>query len=112
MGLRFPLINKFMINSVSSTTSTTALTLGTYTSSNGIGIVLSNVTNNTANESSTLFLYNGTTQLAGINGISAIANQYNHFSFAYSSQGSVTLSLEGNVSGGTGNYDVTIYEVF
>ena len=40
-----PLRHKFMTNLSTTTTSTTNVTLGTYTSSNGIGIVFANIGN-------------------------------------------------------------------
>lgn len=96
-----PLRHKFMTSLITSTTSTTNVTLGTYVSSNGIGNVF---TYNHVTGSNTIYfsLNNGSTVLIGSN-----LNP-----FAYSPQGSATLSLEGYVSAGTGYYNVIVYEVF
>ena len=106
-----PLRHKFMTNLITSTTSTTNVTLGTYISSNGIGIV--SVNYNAGGGVAYLSLYNGTTNLGSINWGSSVA-VYTYGSFAYAPQGAVTLSLEGyqGTSGDTAYYDVTVYEVF
>jgi hypothetical protein len=106
-----PLRHKFMTNLITTTTSTTNVTLGTYVSSNGIGIV--SVNYNSGGGQAYLSLYNGTTNLGSINtGITAAL--YTYGSFAYAPQGAVTLSLEGyqGTSGDTAYYDVTVYEAF
>ena len=106
-----PLRHKFMTNLITSTTSTTNVTLGTYTSSNGIGIVSINYYNSNAASTVYFSLNNGSTNLGNVQTTSANAtNNYN--SFAYTPQGAVTLSLEGYVNYNTGYYVVTVYEVF
>ena len=106
-----PLRHKFMTNLITTTTSTTQVTLGTYTSSNGIGIVFANIGNTVVNNSTYFSLYNGSTQLGSVSSDNPNV-MYSSYSLAYAPQGAVTLSLEGYVSGNTGQYDISVYEVF
>ena len=106
-----PLRHKFMTNLITTTTSTTNVTLGTYTSSNGIGIVFANIGNTAVGYTTYFSLYNGTTQLGSVSSDNSNV-MYSSYSLAYAPQGAVTLSLEGYVNGNIGQYDVSVYEVF
>lgn len=113
MGLTLPFHNKFMTTVYISTTSTTVVTLATYTSSGGIGIIYANMSENTAGYAVYLVVYNGSTTLTQTQAYFPNLNNYisNVIGYAPQSPGA-TITLEGDVNGGTGAYLMPIYEVF
>ena len=107
-----PLRNEFMTRQIISTTSTTDVTLATYVSSNGIGLIYANITNSNGSYATYLSFYNASTELGGTQVTPNVGMSYVSHLFAYPPQGSATISIEGYVSGTTGYYDISIYEVF
>ena len=100
-----PLRHKFITTLITTTTSTTLVTLGTYTSNNGIGQVLINYYNSTT---AVFALYNGSTNLGQVQ---TTSSSYVLNTIGYNPQGAVTLTLAGYVGSGTGYYVITVYEV-